>query len=517
MSPEQDPKAQQKSPRENDVCLTDAELVAFAEGALREDERERLHLHVDTCEACRELLNESVKALDPSIDTLTSRTEDDFATTFRPGTLVGDRYEIRRFIARGGMGEVYEAYDRQLRERVALKAVSSAACDSQRAIRDLKAEVALARRVTHPNVCRIYDLGTHVLTSGAELYFLTMEFVEGKTLGHLLRRHGALPLDEALRLARALLQGLGAAHSAGILHRDFKSDNVILRTDATGRRTPVILDFGLARTLDERSRARTSQQAFVGTLTYMAPEQVEGHRLSKGTDLYAFGVVWFEMLTGKLPFSGSPQLSALERLTKPPAPPNQLNPAVPSEIAEIVTRCLERVPEKRFQSAEQVLDALPPDSVLSERLSTSRHIARRGSIAFIGGVALAGAIVAFIEAQPDPPARKAAVSASPQLPPAPQESPPAPPPFVKQAPESAHSTVTPVVATEPHRSPQAPRPRGLPVPPAPSLEKESRAPERGVAAQPAITASPSASSPLSGAFKFKLKKKAAPAASALTP
>jgi serine/threonine protein kinase len=255
------------------------------------------------------------------------------------------------------MGEVYEAFDRQLQGRVALKSVASTACDSQRAVRDLKAEVYLARRVTHPNVCRIYDLGTHELPNGSILHFLTMEFVEGETLGRRIRKHGALPLPEAHRLARALLEGLSAAHGAGILHRDFKSDNVILREETSGVPTPVILDFGLARSLDERSRR--SNHAFVGTLTYMAPEQVEGSRLSRATDIYAFGVVWFEMLTGKLPFRGSPQMSALERLRKTPLPPSQINSSVPTLLDPVVLRCLRRSPEERFQSASEVLAALP--------------------------------------------------------------------------------------------------------------------------------------------------------------
>lgn len=342
------------------ACLSEVDLMDFARGELDADARERADHHIDRCDRCCRLLNEAVHAINSSHTSRGDGEGSDWATTFRPGAVVAERYEIRRFIARGGMGEVYEAYDRVLQERVALKTVASTVCDSQRAIRNLMAEVKLALRVTHPNVCRIHGLGTHEPRDGAPaLYFLTMEFVDGETLGKLIRRTGPLPLAEAQAFATALLGGLSAAHSAGILHRDFKSDNVLLRTGPDGRRTPVILDFGLARTLDERSRARTSNQAFVGTLTYMAPEQVEGTNLSRATDIYAFGVVWFEMLTGKLPFRGTPQMSALERLSKAPAVPSQVDPSVPRALDAVVLRCLRRLPSQRFQTADAVLAAMP--------------------------------------------------------------------------------------------------------------------------------------------------------------
>lgn len=340
-------------------CLSEGELAGFARGELDAEARERAERHIDTCGPCAQLLDEAMHLVDSSAGADAERGGLAWVTTFRAGALVANRYEIRRFLARGGMGEVYEAYDRVLQARVALKTVSSSACDNQRAIRDLREEVKLALRVTHPNVCRIHGLGTHVLHEGAHLYFLTMEFVEGETLGKLIRKSGPLSVSEAQSFARALLYGLSAAHSAGILHRDFKSDNVIVRTGADGQRTPVILDFGLARNLDERSRARTTSRAFVGTLTYMAPEQVEGTSLSRATDIYAFGVVWFEMLTGKLPFRGSPQMSALERLSKPPAVPSQVNPAIPRALDSVLLRCLHRQPSERFETADAVLAAMP--------------------------------------------------------------------------------------------------------------------------------------------------------------
>src|SRR5262249_34724464 len=151
------------------------------------------------------------------------------------------RYRIHRFIARGGMGEVYDAFDRDLHKRVALKTVLSNSADNFSAVRRLRAEVQLAHCVSHPNVCRIYDLGIHVLPNGAPLNFLTMEFVDGESLRARIER-GPVSVDDSIAIARQLLLGLSAAHSAGILHRDFKSENVMLRPSKDTAPSPVIMD-----------------------------------------------------------------------------------------------------------------------------------------------------------------------------------------------------------------------------------------------------------------------------------
>jgi serine/threonine protein kinase len=343
---------------------------------------------MDHCLVCQRLLSEAAHAL--ALEPDQERDTGEYNTMFRPQAQVGQRYRIVRFLARGGMGEVYEAYDCDLRERVALKTVTSTASDDPRAVRRLKAEVQLARRVSHPNVCRIYDLGIHVLEhSEAILHFLTMEFVDGEPLGQRLRTGGALPLEAAVSYARQLLAGLSAAHHAGILHRDLKSDNVILRTGSDGTVSPVILDFGLARSLDPDSKGLTSgtNQAFVGTLSYMAPEQIEGKQLSAASDLYAFGVLWFEMLTGMLPFGAeSAAANALERLRKRPAVPSSVNPNVPKALDAIVLGCLGRHPEDRFESADDVIKELDA----WERSPRPSKKPKRGMIV----LGLAGALVA---------------------------------------------------------------------------------------------------------------------------
>ena len=344
-------------------CLTEEEVVAFADGRLEASRISAAHLHLDLCDVCQLLLSEAAHSLATAItDPSFEREGPAWNTTFQAGAVVGQRYTICQFIARGGMGEVYEAFDRDLQERVALKTVTSTACDSPSAVRRLKGEVQLARRVSHPNVCRIYDFGTHVMAeTGAQISFLTMEFVEGETLGARLRLAGALPIPEARRLGRQLLLGLGAAHDAGVLHRDFKSDNVMLK-GVNGRACALISDFGLARAFDDDARraASISHAGLVGTFSYLAPEQLEGKPHSTASDIYSLGMVWFEMLTGGLPFeqSPSPALAALERMKKQAPPPSSRNPAVPSDLDAIVAGCLRRSPKHRYKTTAEVLEAL---------------------------------------------------------------------------------------------------------------------------------------------------------------
>ncbi len=282
------------APSSAELALARVDLAGLCERAASPELRESAHRHLDVCEECQQLLNEAVHAL-ATARTAGQGDEDEVAwsTTFRPESWWAAATSIRRFIARGGMGEVYEAFDQELQERVALKTVTATACDDLSAVRRLKAEVQLARRVSHPNVCRIYDFGTHQGKEGAPpVSFSTMEFVEGETLGVRLRRGGALPVAEAVALGQALLRGLAAAHAAGVLHRDFKSDNVLLRCDGA-QLQPLISDFGLARALDHSAgQSSSSGRGLVGTLAYMAPEQLEGQPYTTASDVYSFGLVW---------------------------------------------------------------------------------------------------------------------------------------------------------------------------------------------------------------------------------
>jgi hypothetical protein len=371
-------------------CLNDDELALFAEGNLPEETLVRLESHLDVCSTCQHLINAVARALDTVRE---SSALGGYSSLFAPGTLVANRYRIERFLARGGMGEVYEAFDQELSERVALKTVISTACDSPRAERKLKGEVQLARRISHPNVCRIYDLGVHE-PSGARprVGFLTMEFIDGESLGRRLKS-GPLAAEQADAVARQLLAGLAAAHEAGVLHRDFKSDNVMLRRDATPAQEVVITDFGLARALDPRGPGVSDSAHIVGSPAYMAPEQVMGHELGRETDVFAFGVVFFEMLTGKLPFAGeSAIVAAVDRLNRAPEAPSSAREGLTRRYDEFVLKCLQRERKRRFADAKSALlalEALPP----SGRLVTRRSRKRAGAVpalllALVGGAAL---------------------------------------------------------------------------------------------------------------------------------
>ncbi|MEL7060452.1 MAG: protein kinase, partial [Acidobacteriota bacterium] len=290
---------------------------------------------------------------------------------FAPGSLLAERYRVVAFLARGGMGEVYEADDLALGQRVALKTISARLGADTAAIDRFKREIALARLVTHPNVCRIFDLGRHVPAEGGEpVVFLSMELLRGETLAALLKRRGRLTPAEAQPLAAQMAEALEAAHRAGVVHRDFKSENVFLvaqgqHADRLDDARVVVTDFGVARGAgpNDALAARVTGAAIVGTPAYMAPEQVEGTSVGPAADLYAFGIVLFEMVTGELPFRGSSPLStAVARLREPAPTPRLHVPALPEAWERTILGCLERAPENRPSSAREALQTLDAEA-----------------------------------------------------------------------------------------------------------------------------------------------------------
>lgn len=289
----------------------------------------------------------------------------DGVAIFQPGDLVAGRYKIARFIARGGAAEVYEAEDLELRHRVALKAIRREHLQSSVAIERFKREVHLARQVTHPNVCRIYDLGQEQRGLDSVL-FLTMELLVGETLHERIHRRGPMSTQEALPLIRQMAAGLEATQQVGVVHRDFKSGNVILvpSADGGGERA-VIADFGMARMANEDSSlVVTREDLVVGSPAYMAPEQVESGPISAATDIYAVGVVLYEMLTGRFPFQAESALAtALMRLKERPPAPRTLVPDLDERWDRAIMRCLERDPERRFAAAGDLVRALEGESV----------------------------------------------------------------------------------------------------------------------------------------------------------
>lgn len=286
--------------------------------------------------------------------------------TFAPQDMVADRYRIVGFVARGGMGEVYEAQDLELGERVALKTIGAEAARDQVAVARFKREIHLARKVTHPNVCRIFDVGRHRHEdSGEEVTFLTMEFLHGPSLSQRIRQQGPFSLDEAKGIVTQIAEALDAAHRAGVIHRDLKSDNVLLVADEDGVRA-VVTDFGVALGPAAGSGPTvhlTSAGDIVGTPSYMAPEQVEGGEVTAATDLYALGIVMYEMLTGTVPFLADTALAtAVKRLTEAPPSPRIHVPDLDPRWERAILRCLERDAKQRFASASELKDWLDPEA-----------------------------------------------------------------------------------------------------------------------------------------------------------
>jgi serine/threonine protein kinase/tetratricopeptide (TPR) repeat protein len=266
------------------------------------------------------------------------------------GRRIAGRYEILGLIGAGGMGTVYRARDAELDEVVALKVLRRELVGSDEALERFRREAKLARRVTHRNVARTFDIGEH---EGER--FLTMELVDGESLSAVLGRQArtperTLPIARVVAVLDGVCQGLAAAHEAGVVHRDLKPDNVLLARD--GR--VVITDFGVARAWQGES-ATATLGAVVGTPAYMSPEQVQGVTTDARADLYALGVMLFELLTGELPFSGDTIFAvAAARLVGPPPDPRARRADVPSALAELAVRLLARSPDDRPRHAREV-------------------------------------------------------------------------------------------------------------------------------------------------------------------
>jgi tetratricopeptide (TPR) repeat protein len=339
------------------------------------------------------------------------------APAFEAGELLAERFRVIRFIARGGMGEVYEARDLELGEDVALKTIRRDVAGDARALERFKTEIHLARKVTHPNACRIFDVFHHRPPGAgaeAETLLLSMELLRGETLSERLRREGRLGPAQALALATQMVAALEAAHRAGVIHRDFKSGNVILASDphAPHGTRAVVTDFGLARPapLDEASPLHTQTESLVvGTPAYMAPEQVEGGPLTPRSDIYALGVVLYEMLTGERPFAADTPLAGMvKRLKEPPRSPRALVRDLDARWEAVILRCLERDPGDRFASAHDVGHALAGGRVAARGGGRAR--VRRRLLLAAAAAACVALIVAWALASR---ARQAAAPAQP--------------------------------------------------------------------------------------------------------
>lgn len=278
---------------------------------------------------------------------------------FTPGQLIGHRYRIAALVGRGGIGEVYRADDTRLGQPVALKYVAEAVSSNPDVLHRLYSELRLGRTVSHPNVCRLYDL---VEVEGH--HFIAMEYVDGEDLASLLRRIGRLPGDKALALARDICSGLAAAHDRGVIHRDLKPGNVMI----DGRGTARITDFGLAAVAgDEAGLVKLA-----GTPRYMAPEQLDGGNASVRSDIYALGLVMFEMFTGRPRFAGTGIAELRREHSEAKQPPGSIVDRLDPQVERVILRCLDENPALRPPSARAVLAALPGGDPLQAALDAGQ-------------------------------------------------------------------------------------------------------------------------------------------------
>jgi serine/threonine-protein kinase len=280
---------------------------------------------------------------------------------FVPGTILASRYRIVGLLGKGGMGEVYRADDLKLSQTVALKFLPTALATDGAMLARFHGEVRVARQITHPNVCRVHDIG-EVATDFGSLHYLSMEYIDGEDLATLLRRIGRLPVDKGVEIARQICAGLAAAHDSGVLHRDLKPANVMI----DGRGKARITDFGLAVVAE----GLRGDEVLAGTPAYMAPEQLTGKEVTVKSDIYALGLVLYELFTGKRVYEAGTldELIKLQERSTLPTPSSYIKDIEPL-VERVIMRCLERDPERRPVSALQIAAALPGGDPLQAALA----------------------------------------------------------------------------------------------------------------------------------------------------
>ncbi|HEU5057235.1 MAG TPA: serine/threonine-protein kinase [Kofleriaceae bacterium] len=273
-----------------------------------------------------------------------------------PGSLLAGRYRIERFLAAGGMGEVHEVLDELLGERVAVKLLREDLSHKRDAQERFTDEIRLARRVTHRNVCRVFDVGV----DGPRVFF-TMELHRGETLASFLRREGPLEPDRAAPLVGQILEGVGAAHASDVVHADLKPSNIILDPrDEGGLPHVLVTDFGLAVSCCAVPGCVCSSAHLVGTPAYMSPEQVTGDPIGRATDIFSLGVILFEMVTGELPYSGDSvvEMANARLAAAEPPSPAAIRPALSPRWDSAIRACLAREPAARPSSVADLAQAL---------------------------------------------------------------------------------------------------------------------------------------------------------------
>jgi tetratricopeptide (TPR) repeat protein len=382
----------------------------------------------DVCREVRDLLDADGQA-EQFLETAAAHVPDPgrlVGPTLATGMVLSERFRLVRFLAEGGMGEVYEAEDLELGENVAVKIVRPDVARDDAVMLRFRREVHLARQVTHPSVCRCFDIFRHVpataRAAGPEgvhdrapgpITFLTMELIRGETLARWLEREGPLTTAQAWPILEQVAAALAAAHARGIVHRDLKPSNVMLDRSGPALRV-VVTDFGLAlspaasedahanrslettrpavgRSLPDRREhlSITGRGQVLGTPAYMAPEQLLGTRISPATDIYALGALMYQMLTGHAPFEAEDERAmALKRLSEPPPSPCRYLPDLDPRWERAILRCLERAPDRRFAGTDEVLASLREAAPRVRRSRWWMAAAAAAAMAGLGMVAI---------------------------------------------------------------------------------------------------------------------------------
>ena len=264
------------------------------------------------------------------------------------GMLLAGRYHIIEELGRGGMGRVYKVFDKEIKEKMALKLLRPEIAADEKMIERFRNELKFTRKITHKNICRMYDFNKE-----DETMYITMEYVSGEDLKSSLTRMGPLSAGKTVFLAKQICEGLAEAHKLGVVHRDLKPQNIMIDRGGNIR----IMDFGIARSV--QAKGVTATGMIIGTPEYMAPEQVEGKDVDQRSDIYSLGVILFELLTGTVPFEGdTPITVAIKHLREDAPEPKTINANIPDDMNKVVLKCLEKDRTKRYKSVEELLSEL---------------------------------------------------------------------------------------------------------------------------------------------------------------
>jgi serine/threonine protein kinase/Flp pilus assembly protein TadD len=264
------------------------------------------------------------------------------------GSTFAGRYQVIEELGKGGMGKVYKVQDTKIEEKVALKLLNLELAPGDKTLDRFRNELKLARKISHRHVCRMYDLG-----EAEGIPYITMEYVSGEDLKSLIRRIGQFTVGKAIFIALQVCEGLAEAHRLGVVHRDLKPQNIMIDSDGNVR----IMDFGIARSL--RTKGITDTGEIFGTPEYMSPESLEGKDVNGRTDIYALGIILYEMLTGRVPFEGDTPLTvALKQKTEIPKDPRNVNAQIPESLSHVILKCMNKEKDKRYKDTEELTAAL---------------------------------------------------------------------------------------------------------------------------------------------------------------